>query len=245
MDLSWIDILILGLAAILSGMSKSGLSGVSLISVVIFTQYFGKESVGILLPLLVIADFTVYPNFKQYGGWQPVWRLLFPVLIGLSLGFTMLNLMPDRQAKVFTGILVLLFLCLKLFKNNYEKLYNAFVYSKWMTGGSGDLVGIATSMANAAGPVSQIYLKSQSFTKNETVGIAGRLFLLVNLLKIPINYSFDFIGQDSIWLNLKLAPMVIFGVYLGKWILKWVPESLFEKIITLSCLLSALKLIMS
>jgi len=65
MELSTIDILILGLAALLSGMSKSGLSGVSLISVAIFFQYFGKESIGILLPLLIIADFTVYPNFKK------------------------------------------------------------------------------------------------------------------------------------------------------------------------------------
>jgi len=140
---------------------------------------------------------------------------------------------------------VILFLTIKLFKSNYEKLYNTIIYSKSMPIGSGVLVGIATSMANAAGPVSQIYLKSQSFTKNETVGIAGRLFLLVNLLKIPINYSFEFISRDSIFLNLKLAPMVILGVYIGKWVLKRVPESLFEKIITLSCLLSALKLIMS
>ena len=245
MELTWLDLTILGVAALLSGMSKSGLSGISLISVTIFAQYFGKESVGILLPLLVIADFTVYPNFKKYGSWKPVWKLLLPVCLGLALGFTMLSLMPDRMAKIFTGILVLLFLGLKLFKNSYERLYSALISSAWMTRGSGILVGIATSMANAAGPVSQIYLKSQSFTKNETVGIAGRLFLLVNLLKIPINYSFDFIDRDSVMLNLKLAPMVILGVFFGKWLLKWVPEGLFEKIITLSCLLSAIKLIIS
>jgi len=241
-ELTYLDLMILSFSALLSGMSKSGLSGVSLISVAIFSQYFSKNAVGVLLPLLIVADFTVYPNFKKYGSWKPVWKLLPPIGLGLVAGFWMLNQMEAQQAKTFTGVLILIFLSFMLMKQYASKWHEAIVNSPWMTGGSGLLVGIATSMANAAGPVSQIYLRSQSFTKNETVGIAGRLFLLVNLIKVPINWSFEFITTESFFLNLKLMPFVILGVFLGKWVLKWVPEALFSKIIYLSCFLSACKL---
>ncbi len=243
MDISiWVFIM-LGFSALLSGMSKSGFSGVSLISVAIFSHVFGKQSVGVLLPLLIIADLTVYPNFKKYGDWKPVWKLLPPILIGIVVGSAVLVLLPDLLTKKATGLLVLAFLGFRLCNQYYASLYEAFVKTSYMRNSSGILVGIATSMANAAGSVSQIYLKTQRYTKNETVGIAGRLFLLVNLIKVPINVSFGFIDASSLLMNLKLAPFVILGVLLGKRLLHAVNEALFEKIIFLSCFLSAVKLI--
>ena len=53
-------------AALCIGVSKAGFGGVSMISVFLLADVYGaKASVGIALPLLIVADLTVYPLFRQ------------------------------------------------------------------------------------------------------------------------------------------------------------------------------------
>jgi hypothetical protein len=69
------------LGAVCVGLAKSGFTGISLVSVFLFADLFGaKTSVGLVLPLLIIADLTVYPAFREHGSWKPVWKLLPPAL---------------------------------------------------------------------------------------------------------------------------------------------------------------------
>ncbi|MDB6079398.1 MAG: Sulfite exporter TauE/SafE, partial [Akkermansiaceae bacterium] len=85
-------------------MSKSGFSGISLISVFLFADLYGaKASVGLALPLLIVADLTVYPTFHKHGSWAPVWKMLPAVLVGLGLGWWLLNAIPEHLARKSIG----------------------------------------------------------------------------------------------------------------------------------------------
>src|SRR5690606_32980926 len=76
------------LAALCIGLSKAGFSGISLVSVFLMADLYGaKPSVGITLPLLIVADLTVYPAFIRHGSWKPVWRLLPATLAGIGAGW--------------------------------------------------------------------------------------------------------------------------------------------------------------
>ncbi len=46
---------LVGLAAFFVGLGKSGFSGIGLIPVSILAEMFGKQSVGVLLPMLIVA----------------------------------------------------------------------------------------------------------------------------------------------------------------------------------------------
>ena len=71
-------------AALCIWVSKAGFGGVSMISVLLMAEVYGaRASVGLSLPLLIVADLTVYPLFRKYGSWRPVWRLLPPALVGI------------------------------------------------------------------------------------------------------------------------------------------------------------------
>ena len=71
-------------AALCVGVSKAGFGGLSMISVVLFAEIYGaRVSTGLALPLLIVADLTVYPAFRRFGSWRPVWPLLLPTALGL------------------------------------------------------------------------------------------------------------------------------------------------------------------
>ncbi len=239
--LGWEDWCILVFTTLLVGVGKIGFSGLSLVTISVFAAYFGKSSVGVLLPLLVIADFTVYPVMRKYGTWQQVWPLMPPTLIGIGCGIVLLRFMPEVWAKPVIGSLIVLMLGVILWKrlcpmSRLDQSYKFGVISAF--GG-----GVSTTLANAAGPVMNIYLLTRGFHKMELVGIAGRFFLLTNLIKLPLLGGISLITADSLLINLKLAPIVVLGVFLGKWLLKRVPQKVFSYLIIVFAIIAAVNLL--
>ena len=234
------DWIILGITTLLVGVGKIGFSGVSFVTIAIFAAYFKKDSVGVLLPLLIIADLTVYPVMRKYGSWRQVWPLMPPTIVGIAIGIVLLNFMPDHWAEPVIGCLILLMLGFTLWRK-YNSDSNFHLSRKFgvLSALSG---GVSTTLANAAGPVMNIYLLSRGFGKMELVGIAGRFFLLTNLIKLPLLSGVSLITRDSLLINLKLAPLVIAGVFIGKWLLNKVPQKLFGGLIIIFAILSAINL---
>ena len=61
------------LGAFCLGFSKTGFPGLAMVNVLILAELFGaKPSVGIIVPLLVACDLTVYPLFRKYSSWKEV-----------------------------------------------------------------------------------------------------------------------------------------------------------------------------
>jgi uncharacterized membrane protein YfcA len=104
-------------AALAVGVSKAGFGGIGLIAVSIMVDLFGKPSVGILLPMLILADLTVYPLYRQHASWRPVWQLLPPTLLGCGAGFLFLDWLPndDDSARSVIGGIILNKVALPLF----------------------------------------------------------------------------------------------------------------------------------
>jgi hypothetical protein len=65
----------------------------------------------------------------------------------------------------------------------------------------------------------------------ELIGISARFFLLINLLKLPMNIQLDLINWDSLQLNLLLVPAVWLGIFSGRYLVKKVPQRIFEMLV--------------
>lgn len=234
----------LGIAALSIGISKSGFSGISLISIYILTEIFGAvEQVGVGLPLLVLADIIVFPAFRKYGNWKEVWFLLPPTIIGGAAAFWILSGLNNGVMRPIVGGLIFLMVMMQLVR----KWKPDGVYQLAMTKGFGVFVGVAgglaTVLANAAGPIQQLYLLSKKMQKMDLIGVGARFFLLVNLLKLPFLGTMSFVTKETLWINLCMAPAVVIGVIVGKKVLHKVPQKYFENLIVSFALLAAVRLI--
>lgn len=232
------------LAALCIGLSKSGFSGISMISVVLLADIYGpKASVGLALPLLIVADLLAYPAFRKFGSWAPVWKLLAPALIGLGLGWWLLGAIDDRLARKIIGGCVLFMVVVQVFRRMRPVLFSHLGESRAFGAGAGVLGGFATMLANAAGPVIQLYLLGRKIPKMELIGIGARFFLLINILKVPMNARLALITPESLLENAKLLPGVVVGIFGGRWLIRHVPQEAFEWMIVGFATLAALRLL--
>lgn len=229
--------------ALCVGLSKTGFTGISLISVLLFADLFGaKTSVGLVLPLLIIADLTVYPAFREHGSWKPVWKLLLPALIGLTIGYFILAAIDDAQARHGIGASVLLMVAVQALRLWNQPLFHRIADSRAFGAAAGITGGMATMIANAAGPVIQLFLLSRRIPKMELIGISARFFLLINLIKLPMTIQLSLITWESLKINLLLVPSVWLGVFSGKYLVKRVPQRWFESLVITFSLIAGIRL---
>lgn len=232
------------LAAFCIGLSKAGFSGISMVSVFLLADLYGaKASVGLALPLLIAADLMAYPAFLKHGSWKPVWRLLGPTLLGLLAGWLLLDKIDDQAARKLIGACVLFMVLVQASRRVKPEFFDRWVESRGFGMAAGVLGGFATMLANAAGPVIQLYLAARKIPKMELIGIGARFFLLINLLKVPLNAKLALITHESLMENARILPGVVVGILCGRWLIRHVPQAAFEWMIVVFSVIAGLRLL--
>jgi uncharacterized membrane protein YfcA len=107
----------------------------------------------------------------------------------------------------------------------------------------GLLAGAITMMANAAGPVMVLYLLSMHFPKQKFIGTAAWFFFIVNWIKVPLMSNLNMITATSLKIDLMVFPAVVLGAVAGIWLLKRIPQRLFNIIALLLATAAAIKLL--
>ena len=237
---AWILVTI---AAYCIGVSKAGFSGISLISVFILADLLGaKESLGFALPMLIIADLLVYPAFRKYSSWKSVWRLTWPALVGMALGVTILgNLDNDAMRKVI-GAIILTMTFTQLIKRLEPDKFFAVACTKKFGFFCGTAGGVATVLANAAGPIMQIYMVSRRMEKMELIGVGARFFLIINILKLPLGAGLDLITTQSLLSNIILSPAIAIGVWSGHRLITVISQRAFEMTVIVFAAIAGIRL---
>lgn len=228
---TWLLVLAL-LGSMCIGMSKAGLSGTSTLNVVLMARIFGaKESVGVILPMLIAADFMGYYLNRKGGAWRRILPILPPAIAGVIAGWVLLGKFDNTTARVVIGWIIIALLIFNWVLNQRRQDFIALTGHQGFTWAMGFLAGVVTMLANAAGPVMTVYLLAQHLEKKEHLGVFSRYFLFVNLFKVPFSADLGIINPRSLMTNLTLMPGVILGVFLGWWILKHLPQKLFENVL--------------
>lgn len=232
------------LGALCIGLSKSGLSGTATLSVVLMAQAFGaKISVGLVLPLLIVADFMGYFINRHGGSWRRIIPMAPPAIVGVVVGYFLLGKIDNAVARPVIGWLIISLLAFKLLLDARRSDFIALTEHKGFAWAMGLGAGVTTMLANAAGPVMTVYLLSQRLEKKDHLGVFSRFFLFINLFKVPFSADLGIINPRSLATNLVLLPAVIAGILIGWQILKRIPQKPFEWTLFVLTLIAAVWLI--
>ena len=232
------------LGALCLGFSKTGFPGLAIINVLIIAELFGaKNSVGIILPMLIVCDLLVYPLFRKYASWKMVWPLV-PVTLGAVVGaWLLLDALDDQTARRVIGIIILFMLVLQLIREFRREFLEHLPDSRFFQWFSCLLIGVSTMLANAAGPVYSIWALVHHMKKEDFLGVGARLFLLVNLFKVPFLGQLKLINFESLFLNALLLPALVIGILLGKRLIYLIPQRTFEFLLYGFSALAAVRLL--
>lgn len=233
------------LAALCVGLSKSGFSGVGLITVALMADIFpSRQSTGILLPLLIFGDLCAVQAFKKHTIWREILKLLPPTLLGVTAGFFLMRTIPDERFRPILGWMLLLTVLVQIARTANQRLGESLPQGRLVVWFIGIWAGIATMVANAAGPIFGIYLLGLALPKEQMVGTSAWFFLIVNVLKLPFSAGLGLLNGSTLQLDLMLAPVVILGTVTGRLLLGKIPQKLFEALLLCTATATALKLIL-
>lgn len=237
-DIQWLTI---SIAALSIGMSKTGVQGIMLMIVPFMAMAFGaKESTGVILPMLCMADIIAVAYYKRIADWKIVAKLLPTAILGFFLAIGVDNMIPAGQFRQLMGWTLLLALIVMLWSEIFGK-ENRWMHKWWYAAIFGLLGGFTTMIGNAAGPVMSVYLLSMRKEKMEYIGINAWFFLVVNLLKVPLQaFVWDNITWPSFSLNLMLLPVIGIGAWLGIKIVKLFPEKAFRRFVQVVTIISVI-----
>jgi len=238
------DWLLAVLAALCIGLSKSGFSGISLVTIIVMAHLFPpRESTGIVLPMLIFGDFCAVAAFRQHGNWKQIRRMLPPTIVGILVGFGIMHYISNQHFGPVIGSIVLTMVVLQTLRQIKPALYEHVPHTRafaWTMGGGS---GIATMLANAAGPVMSLYLLAINLPKFELIGTSAWFFLIVNLFKVPFSAQLGLIHGQSLLFNLALTPAIALGTFAGRRLITIIPQRLFETLLLIFAGLASLRLI--
>lgn len=240
--LLWFVVILCG---VFIGFAKAGVPSLGILVVTILMYVFpAKESVGILLPMLIAGDIFAVIYYRRNVVWKYLVSLIPWVLIGIIAGYFVLDWVNSEQLRPVIGTIVLVMIILHLFRQRFGDHFNEMLpKSRAFTVTMGILGGFTTMVGNAAGGVMAIYLLVKGLPKQEFVGTGAWFFLFVNLIKVPFYIYLGLITFESITFNLIIVPMIIVGALIGVKILPLIPQKLFQILVLGFAAAGALKLL--
>jgi len=239
-SLSTVDWILIFVCAILIGMSKTGVPGVSMLVVPTLALIFGgKQSTGILLPILIVADIFAVVHYYRDAKWRHLLRALPWAFAGLFLALWIGNLVNDEQFKRIIAITVFVSVALMIWKDYYFK--KEFTPDKWWFAALMGIVGgFATMIGNVAGPIFAIYLLALHLNKKNFIGTNAWFFFIINLSKFPLQaLVWKNIHLDTLAIDLLVFPAIALGAWLGIYIVKRIPENAYKWFVIAITVLSA------
>lgn len=222
---------LIGLAAFIIGLSKAGLKGIDMMNVTIMAIVFGgKASTGIVLPLLCVADIIAVSYYNRHAQWKHFWKLLPWMIIGILIGVFVGKDLNEALFRKIMAIIIMLTVAIMVW---LELRKTPLVpENKLFASGLGLASGFTTMLGNLAGAFSNIYFLAMRMPKNDFIGTAAWVFLVINLFKLPFQIIYwKNITFTSLQVDLFLLPAMLTGFWAGLKLVAKIKDDGYRKVI--------------
>ena len=236
-------IAVIALAAFLVGFSKAGLAGTlgPSVTVMVALAMPADDAVGLLLPILIIADwFTVAAHWRKWD--VAIYRrLLFAVLIGIAVGSLVISSIDEEMLRRIIAVAMLVYSVL-YFLSRTIKLDPA--KSELYAWPAGAIAGLASTFAHLGGPPIFVYLMTTKLGPRSFVATGAFLFASTNLVKVPAYFYADLFDADLITSTMWAWLLIPVGVFVGRALVGRINRVWFERLTVSFLALGALVLLL-
>ena len=250
MDLSTTGFVLLAVGALVIGFAKTAIGGAASIAVAVFAAVLpAKESTGVILPLLLVGDLFAIAAYRRHADWSMLLRLFPSVAVGVLLGVWFVEVVDDTFMRRSIGIALIALVGIHLLRQRRQRKQGRDLVPaspgarRVFAAAMGFLAGFTTMVANAGGAAMSIYMFTMGMGVMAFLGTGAWFFFLVNIFKTPFSIGLGLISVDSLWLDLKLVPLVVAGAFLGRWVVKRLDQRKFEKYVLGATVVSSLNLV--
>ncbi|GAB3675879.1 sulfite exporter TauE/SafE family protein [Angustibacter aerolatus] len=236
-ELTALDWSVLALGGLLIGFSKTAFGGMGTMAAVAFALVLPtRASTGTILPLLLVGDVIAVALYRRHADRGVLLRLLPSLVVGMLVGVAFLRAVDDLVLRRTLGVLLLVLALLQVLdvlrhrgSARREAPEHSPARARTLAALAGGGTGFSTMVANAAGPISSMYLLLMRVPKMAFVGTVAWLFFLLNVVKVPFSAGLGLLTAESLRIDVPLVPAVLVGAAVGSRVLRLVPQLVFER----------------
>jgi len=232
-------------AAMLFSMAKAGFGGsVGLLAVPLMIFACGgnsKLAIGIMLPILIAADYVAFAVWLGKWNLRAVWMLLPGAAVGIGAGWAILHALSELRAaggadaanawlKLGVGAIALSFVALHVVRSARGKPL-MFRPVLWQGSVAGGAAGVSSTLAHAAGPIVAMYMLPQQMPKGQYVASTALFFWIANQGKLIPYFAEGMIDTHTLGAGLLLLPAIAAGGLLGKLLHNRVNQAQFNAVV--------------
>jgi len=230
-------------AALFVGGSKGGLPMIALLSVPTMSLVMSPmQGAALLLPVYLISDVYGIWIYRHSYSRRNLAILIPASAIGILAGYMLAGKTDEDVVRVVIGCIGLSFLTMRLRVRFIGKstprpadVPRGLVW--------GTVSGFTSFVSHAGGPAYQMYVLPQQLPKMMFAGTSTILFAAINVMKVPPYLALGLIQWGDMRTVLTMAPVAIFGAWLGYRITRLIPERIFFTIVEFALFLISANLI--
>jgi uncharacterized membrane protein YfcA len=223
-------------SAFMIGVAKTGAPGVGTLIAPLMVMTVGDARLATAwaLPILSTADVFAVWYWRRRAETRQLFSLAPWVIAGIFAGALALGL-SEIAIRRMLGVIVVSMMVIYLWRR--------FGRARDVPGNPafyGLATGFSSTVANAAGPVMNLYLLSRKLPKEQFVATGAWFFFALNLVKAPVYAYHSLYSRESLTFDLLMVPAVLAGALAGRWLVHNMPQKLFETLVIVLTAVSCL-----
>jgi uncharacterized membrane protein YfcA len=223
------------------GVSKGGFAGVSLLATPLLALVLPPlEAAAILLPILLLQDVISVYVYRQDWDAQTLKVMLPGAIVGIGLAWTLAAHVSDSHVRLAVGVIALGFVLSRWLGGVRSQAQRPMVPKGLFWGG---VSGFTSMLCQAGGPPFQVYVMPQQLAKLTFVGTMTIFFATLNLIKIVPYFALGQFSSTGFATSIALVPLAVATNFLGIWLVRITPVTLFYKVSYILVFLVALALV--
>jgi len=211
--------------AFMIGVAKTGAPGIGTLIAPLMVMMVGdaRAATAWTLPVLSTADVFAVWYWRRHAEARQLFSLAPWVLIGLAGGAAALSL-SELAIRRMVGVIIVGMMVIYLWRRMTplsQQVHGSPAFY-------GAATGFASTVANAAGPVMNLYLLTRRLPKEQFVATGAWFFFVLNLTKAPVYAWYGLYSRPSLVFDLLMVPLVLAGALAGRWLVHHMPQRVFE-----------------
>jgi uncharacterized protein len=234
------------LGAFFIGLSKSGFAtGLGMLTTpLVASAMSARQAIGIVLPLLCAADSMTMGLYWKKWDASAVRAPLVGTLVGIAVGMLFVTRVSNTTLGLAIGIVGLTMVVLLTIRARWypDHVYQPRLGDRLLIG---LVCGFSSTIAHAAGPIFALFLLAQQLPKDTFIATNAVFFTVNNLLKVPPYVASGLITTETLWLDLRLLPMIPIGILAGWGISRLLPQRHFDWLVQVLLVVTSIHLVWS
>jgi uncharacterized membrane protein YfcA len=234
------------LASVLLGFSKTALGGIAMVSVAIFAAVLpARASTGLVLLLFLVGDVFALRAYTRFTEWAVLRRLAPAVAVGIAVGALFLFVAADLAVRRTIGVILLVLVSVatvqKLRRRGEDD--DPGPASSALMVSTGTISGFTSMVANAGGAIMSLYLLRLRLPVMVFLGTTAWFFFVINVVKVPVSLGLGLLDWSTARATLLLSPAVVVGALAGRAVARRMSLATFEWVILIVTFAAALNLV--